>query len=170
MTIYNFSAGPALLPQDVLREAQRELTDWHGSGMSVMEMSHRGREFMSIHAQAEADLRELLQIPDNYRVLFLQGGAHSQFSMVPMNLLRGKTTADYVITGHWGKVAIKEARRYGDMRIAATGEASGFNGTTSATKPSAACSFRSFPNPVYRWSVTCRAISCRDRLTFPASD
>ena len=128
MTIYNFSAGPALLPQDVLREAQRELTDWHGSGMSVMEMSHRGREFMSIHAQAEADLRELLQVPDNYRVLFLQGGAHSQFSMVPMNLLRGKTTADYVITGHWGKVAIKEARRYGDMRIAATGEASGFNG------------------------------------------
>ena len=128
MTIYNFSAGPALLPQDVLREAQRELTDWHGSGMSVMEMSHRGREFMSIHAQAEADLRELLQVPDNYRVLFLQGGAHSQFSMVPMNLLRGKTTADYVITGHWGKVAIKEARRYGDMRIAATGETSGFNG------------------------------------------
>ena len=102
MTIYNFSAGPALLPQDVLREAQRELTDWHDSGMSVMEMSHRGREFMSIHAQAEADLRELLQVPDNYRVLFLQGGAHSQFSMVPMNLLRGKTTADYVITGHWG--------------------------------------------------------------------
>ena len=97
------------------------MLDWQGKGLSIMEMSHRGREFMSIHAQAEADLRELLQVPDNYRVLFLQGGAHSQFSMVPMNLLRGKTTADYVITGHWGKVAIKEARRYGDMRIAATG-------------------------------------------------
>ena len=86
-TIYNFSAGPAVLPRAVLQQAQAELTDWHGSGMSVMEMSHRGKEFLSIASQAEADLRELLAIPDNYRVLFLQGGATSQFAMVPFNLL-----------------------------------------------------------------------------------
>jgi len=88
--IYNFSAGPAVLPKEVLLTAQQEMLDWHGSGMSVMEMSHRGKEFMSIAAEAEADLRELMNIPSNYKVLFLQGGAHSQFSMIPMNLLRGK--------------------------------------------------------------------------------
>ena len=89
-TVYNFSAGPAVLPKAVLEQAREELLDWHGSGMSVMEMSHRGKEFLSIAEQAEADLRELLTIPDNYRVLFLQGGATSQFAMVPLNLLRGK--------------------------------------------------------------------------------
>ncbi|MDP2762221.1 MAG: aminotransferase class V-fold PLP-dependent enzyme, partial [Sideroxyarcus sp.] len=101
MTIYNFSAGPAVLPKEVLLQVQAELLDWHGSGMSVMEMSHRGKEYMGIHAQAEADLRELLAIPANYKVLFLQGGAHLQFSMIPFNLLRGKASADYVNTGEW---------------------------------------------------------------------
>jgi phosphoserine aminotransferase len=112
MTIYNFSAGPAVLPGEVLQQAQAELIDWHGSGMSVMEMSHRGKEYMGIHAQAEADLRELMGIPENYKVLFLQGGAHMQFSMVPFNLLRGKSSADYVNTGEWSKKAIAEAKKF----------------------------------------------------------
>ncbi|HEY0664655.1 MAG TPA: 3-phosphoserine/phosphohydroxythreonine transaminase [Gallionella sp.] len=112
MTIYNFSAGPAVLPKEVLQQAQAELPDWHSSGMSVMEMSHRGKEYMGIHAQAEADLRELMGIPKNYKVLFLQGGAHLQFSMIPLNLLRGKTSADYVNTGIWSKKAIDEAKKF----------------------------------------------------------
>jgi phosphoserine aminotransferase len=95
MTVYNFSAGPAVLPQEVLLQAQGELTDWHASGMSVMEMSHRGKEFMAIAAAAQADLRELMGIPAHYKMLFLQGGASQQFAMVPMNLLRGKKAADY---------------------------------------------------------------------------
>ena len=124
--IYNFSAGPAVLPRAVLEQAQAELLDWHGSGMSVMEMSHRGKEFMSIAGQAEADLRELLAIPDNYRVLFLQGGATSQFAMVPLNLLRGKQQADYINTGAWSKKAIGEAGRFCEVNVAASAEDSGF--------------------------------------------
>ena len=120
MTIYNFSAGPAVLPQAVLQRAQAELTDWHGSGMSVMEMSHRGKEFMAIAAQAEADLRELMAIPTNYKVLFLQGGASLQFSMIPLNLLRGKTSADYVNTGIWSHKAISEAARFCRVNEAAS--------------------------------------------------
>lgn len=112
MTIYNFSAGPAVLPKEVLQQAQAELIDWHGSGMSVMEMSHRGKEYMGIHAQAEADLRELMGIPKNYKVLFLQGGAHLQFSMIPLNLMRGKLSADYVNTGVWSQKAIGEAKKF----------------------------------------------------------
>ncbi|MDD5181404.1 MAG: 3-phosphoserine/phosphohydroxythreonine transaminase [Gallionellaceae bacterium] len=115
MTIYNFSAGPAVLPHEVLQQAQAELLDWHGSGMSVMEMSHRGKEYMGIHAQAIADLRELMGIPVNYKVMFLQGGAHLQFSMIPLNLLRGKASADYVNTGEWSKKAIGEARKFGKV-------------------------------------------------------
>ncbi len=118
--IFNFSAGPAVLPKDVLAQARDEMMDWHDSGMSVMEMSHRGKEFMSIAAEAEADLRELMNIPSNYKVLFLQGGAHSQFSMVPMNLLRGKTSADYLDTGIWSKKAIDEAARYCEVNIVAS--------------------------------------------------
>ena len=125
--VYNFSAGPAVLPQDVLLQAKEELVDWQGCGMSVMEMSHRGKEFMSIAAQAEADLRELLNIPANYKVLFLQGGASSQFAMVPMNLLRGKTSADYLLTGAWGKKAIEEAKRYCTVNTAASSKEDGFN-------------------------------------------
>lgn len=120
--IFNFSAGPATLPQAVLEQARDELVNWRGSGMSVMEMSHRGKEYMSIHAEAEADLRELLGIPANYKVLFLQGGASAQFAMVPMNLLRGKTSADYLNTGEWSKKAIKEAKKFADVNIVASSE------------------------------------------------
>jgi len=120
MTIYNFSAGPAVLPKEVLLQAQAELLDWHGSGMSVMEMSHRGKEFTGIHAQAEADLRELMGIPANYKVLFLQGGGHLQFSMIPLNLLCGKASADYVNTGEWSKKAIAEAQKFGKVSVAAS--------------------------------------------------
>ena len=117
--IYNFSAGPATLPEDVLKQAQEELLDWHGAGMSVMEMSHRGKEFMSIAAQAEADLREVMAIPDNYKVLFLQGGASTQFAMVPMNLMGRTGKADYINTGTWSKKAIAEAKRYGEVNVIA---------------------------------------------------
>ena len=121
MTIYNFSAGPAVLPKEVLQQAQAEMLDWHGSGMSVMEMSHRGKEYMGIQAQAEADLRELMGIPANYKVLFLQGGASQQFAMIPMNLLRGKKSADYLNTGEWSKKAINEAKKFGNVNVVATG-------------------------------------------------
>ncbi len=124
--VYNFSAGPATIPEAVLKRASEEMLDWNGSGMSVMEMSHRGKEYMSIAAQAEADLRELMAIPDNYKVLFLQGGASSQFSAIPMNLLRGKTTADYINTGAWSKKAIAEAKRFCDVNVVATTEDSKF--------------------------------------------
>jgi phosphoserine aminotransferase len=119
MTIYNFSAGPAVLPKAVLQQAQAELPDWHGCGMSVMEMSHRGKEYMGIQAQAEADLRELMGIPANYKVLFLQGGASLQFAMVPLNLLRGKLSADYVNTGEWSKKAISEAKKFSYVNVVA---------------------------------------------------
>ncbi|MDH5785286.1 MAG: 3-phosphoserine/phosphohydroxythreonine transaminase [Chromatiales bacterium] len=117
--VFNFSAGPAMLPQAVIEKAQAEMLDWNGSGMSVMEMSHRGKEYMSIAEKAEADLREVMGIPSNYKVLFLQGGASSQFAMIPMNLLRGATTADYLNTGDWSKKAIAEAKRYCTVNLAA---------------------------------------------------
>jgi phosphoserine aminotransferase len=120
--IFNFSAGPAMLPAEVLSRAGDEILDWHGSGMSVMEMSHRGKEFVGIAAEAEKDLRELLAIPANYKVLFLQGGATLQFAQVPMNLLRGKGKADYVSTGEWSKKAIKEAKSFCDVHVAASSE------------------------------------------------
>jgi phosphoserine aminotransferase len=126
-SIYNFSAGPAVLPKAVLQQVQQELVDWHGSGMSVMEMSHRGKEFMGIAAEAEADLRALMNIPSNYKVLFLQGGASSQFAMVPMNLLRGKTSADYLNTGEWSKKAIKEAKKFGSVNVVANSEDKNFS-------------------------------------------
>ncbi len=119
---YNFSAGPAVLPEEVLAQAADEMLDWHGSGHSVMEMSHRGKEYMSIQAQAESDLRELMAIPDNYKVLFLQGGATLQFAILPINLLTEGKTADYVNTGEWSKKAIKEARMFGRVNVAASAE------------------------------------------------
>ncbi len=124
--VYNFSAGPAMLPEEVLRQARDEMLDWHGTGMSVMEMSHRGKHFMSIARQAEADLRELMGIPENYRVLFLQGGASLQFAMVPLNLMRGPGKADYVLTGSWSKKAVAEGKRFGAVRLAASSEEAGF--------------------------------------------
>ncbi|QBQ54854.1 3-phosphoserine/phosphohydroxythreonine transaminase [Nitrosococcus wardiae] len=124
--VYNFSAGPAILPEEVMEQARDEMLDWQGTGMSVMEMSHRGKQFMSIAKQAEADFRELLAIPDNYQVLFLQGGATSQFAMVPINLLQGNQKADYVCTGHWSKKAIAEGRRFCEINLAASSEENGF--------------------------------------------
>src|SRR5512141_1783757 len=109
--VFNFSPGPATLPEPVLQKAAAEMLDWHGSGMSVMEMSHRGKEFISIADKAQADLRALLQIPSNYKVLFLQGGAIAENAIVPMNLLSGRSIADYVNTGAWSKKSIKEAKK-----------------------------------------------------------
>jgi phosphoserine aminotransferase len=126
MRVYNFSPGPAVLPEEVLVQAREEMLDWQGSGMSVMEMSHRGKEFMSIAEGAHTDLRELLGIPTNYKVLFLQGGASTQFAAVPMNLLRGKNKADYVHTGEWAKKAISEARKFCSVSIAASSEDKNF--------------------------------------------
>ena len=117
--VFNFSAGPAALPQDVLTQLRDEMLDWHGHGMSVMEMSHRGKAFVGIAQQAEADLRELLAVPDNYKVLFLQGGATAQFAAIPLNLTVPGTTADYVNTGAWSKKAIAEAKRYVKVNVAA---------------------------------------------------
>ncbi|MFY9327714.1 MAG: 3-phosphoserine/phosphohydroxythreonine transaminase [Georgfuchsia sp.] len=124
--VFNFSAGPAALPEEVLKQAAAEMLDWHGSGQSVMEMSHRGKDFMGIRAQAEADLRELLGIPVNYKVLFLQGGATLQFEMIPINLLRGKPEADYVNTGEWAKKAIKEAKSFCQVKVIASSEDKNF--------------------------------------------
>jgi len=117
--VYNFSAGPAVLPEAVLERARAEMLDWHGSGMSVMEMSHRGKEFIAIAQKAEADLRRILGIPATYKVLFLQGGASLQFAMVPLNLLGDKGRADYIHTGEWSKKAIGEAKRHGQVSVAA---------------------------------------------------
>lgn len=119
--IWNFSAGPAVLPVEVLEEASREMLDYQGSGMSVMEMSHRSKTYQQIIDQAEADLRELLQIPDNYKVLFLQGGASQQFAMIPMNLMKNKV-ADYIVTGQWAKKAWQEAGKFGTANKIATSE------------------------------------------------
>jgi phosphoserine aminotransferase len=118
--IFNFSAGPAVLPQPVLEEAQRELVGLPGVGMSILEISHRSKAFDEIIAQAESGLRELLDLPDNYHVLFLQGGASLQFSMIPMNFLGEGASADYILTGSWGKKALKEAKRAGSVNVAAT--------------------------------------------------
>jgi phosphoserine aminotransferase len=130
---FNFSAGPAMLPEPVLEQAQAELLDFQGSGMSVMEMSHRSKEFMSIAEQSLADLRELLNIPDNYKVLFLQGGASSQFAMVPLNLLRGGNEADYFNTGIWSKKAIAEAKKFCQVNLVVDAQANKF---TTISEPS----------------------------------
>jgi phosphoserine aminotransferase len=124
---YNFSAGPAVLPLEVLQKAQEELVDWQGSGMSVMEMSHRGKEYTSIHENAIRNLRTLMNIPDNYKVLFLQGGASTQFAMVPLNLFSQARKADYINTGAWSKKAIAEAKRYGTVKVIASSEDKNFS-------------------------------------------
>ncbi|HVL76819.1 MAG TPA: 3-phosphoserine/phosphohydroxythreonine transaminase [Noviherbaspirillum sp.] len=128
--VYNFSAGPAALPEEVLRQAADEMLDWHGSGMSVMEMSHRGREFMSIIEAAERDLRELLNVPANYRILFLQGGGIGENAIVPLNLVGRKpqpATIDFIHTGSWSGKSIKEARKYANVNVAASSEAVKFS-------------------------------------------
>jgi phosphoserine aminotransferase len=129
--VFNFSAGPAVLPQEVLQQAAAEMTDWHGSGMSVMEMSHRGEEFMSIHAAALKDVRELLAVPENYKILFLQGGGIGENAIVPMNLLGRKSlpaVVDFVQTGSWSTKSIKEAKKYCTVNVAASSEVDKFNG------------------------------------------
>ena len=124
--VYNFSAGPAVLPEEVLEEAAKEMLDYKGSGMSVMEMSHRGVVFTQIIEDAEKDLRALYQIPDSYKVLFLQGGASGQFAMIPMNIMKNKE-ADYIVTGQWAKKAAKEAMKYGKVNIVASSEEDTFS-------------------------------------------
>ena len=120
--VYNFSAGPGTLPEEVLLQAADEMLDWHGTGQSVMEMSHRGKDFISIAEEAEADLRKLLAVPDDYHVLFLQGGASLQFEMIPMNLIQGPAVSDYINTGEWAKKAINAAKSLADVNVAASAE------------------------------------------------
>ncbi len=170
-TVYNFSAGPAVLPQAVLRQAAAELPDWHGTGMSVMEMSHRGRDFVAIAEAAEARLRELMAIGEDYRVLFLQGGATGQFAAIPMNLSHSDAAADYVITGNWGKRAHAEGARYLDrVNVAAAASPATYvppawpgggsprtrtSCTSRSTRPSRACASTRCPTPARsRWSRT----------------
>ena len=124
--VFNFGAGPAALPEPVLRQAAEEMLDWQGSGMSVMEMSHRGPQFMSIMDKAHTLLRDLLQVPADYQVLFMQGGALAENAIVPMNMLRGHASADYVDTGEWSTKSIAEARKYGAVNVVASGKDSGY--------------------------------------------
>ncbi len=126
MRVYNFAAGPAMLPLEVLEQAKAELVDWHGAGMSVMEISHRSKPFVEVAQQAEQDLRDLLAIPANYKVLFLQGGATGQFSAIPLNLASPDRTADYVNTGTWSKKALVEAKRYCKVHVAGDAQDSGY--------------------------------------------
>ena len=125
--VHNFCAGPAALPEAVLKQAQEEMLDWQGAGLSIMEMSHRSPEIVKIATEAEQDLRDLLEIPEDYAVLFLQGGASSQFSAIPLNLLPEGGVADYINTGQWSKKAIKEAKRYGNINVAASSEDTNFS-------------------------------------------
>ncbi|TNF35444.1 MAG: 3-phosphoserine/phosphohydroxythreonine transaminase [Gammaproteobacteria bacterium] len=124
---YNFCAGPASLPEPVLEQARREMMDWQGKGLSVMEMSHRSDEMVGIASEAEKDLRELMGIPNDYAVLFLQGGATAQFSAIPLNLLRGRSSADYVVTGQWSKKALEEGKRYANANVVASSKDTNFS-------------------------------------------
>jgi phosphoserine aminotransferase len=156
---YNFSAGPAAIPEEVLQQAAAEMLDWHGSGMGVMEMSHRGKEFISIYEAAEADLRELLAVPANFKILFMQGGGLAENAIVPLNLSRAGAV-DFVVTGSWSQKSAKEAGKYASNRLAASGEASNFTSCPrrqleaeqrrsyvhpAATKPSTAWSSSNCP-------------------------
>jgi len=160
MRVFNFSAGPAVLPEVVLRRAATEMLDWHGSGMSVMEMSHRSKAFIGIAEKAEADLRTLLALPAHYRVLFLQGGAIAENAIVPMNLLGDKSTADYVDTGEWSKKSIQEAKKYCTVKVAASAADSGFTRvplqeTWSLTKDAAyvhVCTNETIGGVEYHWT------------------
>jgi phosphoserine aminotransferase len=143
MRVFNFSAGPAVLPEAVLQRAAAEMLDWHGSGMSVMEMSHRGKEFISIADKAEADLRALLAIPKHYKVLFLQGGAIGENAIVPMNLLSDRGVADYIDTGEWSKKSLKEAKKYCTVNVAASAADQGY------THVPAQASWRLTPGAAY---------------------
>ena len=186
MRPYNFSPGPAVLPTEVLEQAREELLDWNGSGMSVMEVSHRGKAFMRVAAEAEADLRELMAVPRNYKILFLQGGASAQFAIVPLNLTRLESVADYIDTGHWSKKAIAEARRYCTVHVA--GDAGGDVPAGAAAERARAelrsglCALhaerdhqrrrvqlRTRRRRACRWSPTCPRASCRGPSMCPSS-
>ena len=187
MRVFNFSPGPAVLPQEVLEQAREELLDWHGTGMSVMEMSHRGKAFVSIAETAEADLRELLAVPKNYKVLFLQGGATAQFAAVPLNLSTPESVVDYVNTGSWSKkahrrsealrasvnVAADAGEPYTSIPPVAELEAHAPTRpicTTRRTRRSAASNSTSCrTSAACRWSPTCRRRSCRGRSTSRSS-
>jgi phosphoserine aminotransferase len=143
MRVFNFSAGPAALPLEVLEQARAEMTDWNASGMSVMEVSHRSKAFVAAAQTAEADLRELLKVPTNYKVLFVQGGATGQFSAVPLNLASAESTVDYVNTGQWSKKAISEAKRYARVNVVADGADSNY----TAVPPEA--TWKRSPQAVY---------------------
>jgi len=166
MQVYNFSAGPAVLPKEVLHRAAEEMLDWHGSGMSVMEMSHRGPEFISIAARAESDLRQLLAIGEDYAVLFLQGGAIGENAIVPMNLLGDRRTIDFVNTGEWSKKSIKEAKKYAQVNIAASAEDRNFSyvpprETWKLSKDSAyvhICSNETIGGVEYHWTPDVGAV------------
>ncbi len=159
--IYNFSAGPAVLPLPVLEEAQRDLVMLPGVGMSVMEISHRSKTFEGILAQAEADMRSLAGIPPNYKVLFLQGGASLQFSMVPMNLLTPGAVVDYIVTGDWAKKAMKEAKRVGTTNVAATTEAGGFKRVPKPGCASCSTSPKTMPCSFFREAPVSSSPWCR---------
>jgi phosphoserine aminotransferase len=133
--IYNFSAGPAILPAEVLEKAQRELLSLNGIGMSVMEISHRSEHFEPILASAKQNLRELLGVPANYQILFLQGGASLQFSMIPQNFLPESGSADYVVTGAWGEKAVKEARKFGSVNVVFSSQTTGFKSVPAPDAP-----------------------------------
>ena len=184
---FNFSPGPAALPEPVLRQAASEMLDWSGTGVSVMEVSHRGKEFMALQAGIEADLRELLAIPANYKVLFLQGGAIGQNAIVPMNLLRGRKSADYVNTGAWSTRSIAAAAHYCHVNVAASGESRRLHLDPEAVRVAARPrrgvrahlrqrDHRRRRVPLgagdrrrCRWSRTCRRTSCRGRSTSRAT-
>ncbi|MGB1091275.1 MAG: 3-phosphoserine/phosphohydroxythreonine transaminase, partial [Oceanobacter sp.] len=129
--VFNFCAGPAALPTAVLEKAGLELADWHGKGLSIMEMSHRSKDVIDVCKQAELDLRELMSIPDNYKVLFMQGGASSQFAMIPLNLANGSGKVDQIVTGQWSKKALAEGKRFADVQVAATTADNGFTSAPS---------------------------------------
>ena len=160
MTVFNFSPGPAVLPKEVLQRAAAEMLDWHGSGMSVMEMSHRGSEFISIADKAEADLRKLMSIGDDYEVLFLQGGAVGENAIVPMNLLGDRKVIDFINTGEWSKKSIKEAKKYAQVNIAASSEDANFGYVPARTSwelsPDAAyvhvCTNETIGGVEYHWT------------------
>ena len=131
---YNFSAGPSMLPLNVIENVAANLPNYEGCGESLMEMSHRSKEFKAILADAEQNLRDIMNIPENYKVLFLQGGGTLQFAMVPLNLMRNTKKADYIVTGAWAKKAAKEAQKFGDVRIVASSEESTFSYIPEVTK------------------------------------
>ena len=164
--VFNFSPGPATLPESVLRQAADEMLDWHGSGMSVMEMSHRGKEFMGIHAETESLLREMMGIPAGYKVLFMQGGAIGENAIVPMNLIGKTGSADYINTGEWSKKSLKEAKSYGKVNIAASGEAGNFTSIPKQSEwkldPNASyvhiCSNETIGGVEYHWTPETGAV------------